>query len=182
MKATHMAVVVPIDRTEANANDIRTAVWQEAAKLLLPQLGKAYARFEPACSAWGRAVCQPYGVVLGKTEPELFLYLFGAARAYQQASIQFHMKEFLDGIEPISKNEQAGVTVYSVQVKGDGENMAPHMLWHLAMIAGELMPDCGVYFLREQQAFVDNTLEKTVLNHLNRYALCVVTLAREETK
>ena len=92
------------------------------------------------------------------------------------------MTEFLDGIEPISKNEQAGVTVYSVQVKGDGENMAPHMLWHLAMIAGELMPDCGVYFPREQQAFVDDTLEKKGLNHLNRYALCMVTLAMEEAK
>ena len=166
MKASHLAVVVPIDPAETNGNATRTEVWQKTAELLMTQLGKRHSRFEPAVQVWKQTVGQPFGVVMGKKDPAMFLYFYAAAKAHQEAAIRYHMAGFLDGIEPISKNEQAGVSVYAVEVKDDGKDMAPHMLWHIAMITGELLPDCGIYYLREKRAVADDEMDKQVLSHL----------------
>ena len=180
MKTIHMAVVVPIEPDQENDGITREAVWCKTTRLLMPQLGKTFTRFEPSAAAWRQKVGQPFGVVLGKSEPALFLYFYTAAKAYQEAAIKFHLAGFLDGLEPTMKNEQGDATVYAIEVKGDGKEIAPHMLWHVAMINGELLPDCGIYHLREKRAFVDETQDRQILSHLDRYALCVVTLAMED--
>lgn len=179
MKTSHLAMVIPIDTAEKNDQSIRAAVWQMATELLLPQLGKRYSRFEPANKAWKQTVNQPFGVVIGRNDPAVFLYFYAAGKSHQEAAIQFHMASFLEGLEPIIKNEQAGVAMYAVQICGDGSDVAPHMLWHVALMNGELLPDCGIYFAQEKRALADDALDKHVLSHLEHYAMCVVTLTLE---
>ncbi len=182
MRFNHLAVVVPVDTGAQNEGMLRTEVWGKVTRLLTPSLGKLYARFEPATAAWGQTLSDPYGVVLGKSEPALFLYFYEAAKTQQERAIQFHMKGFLDGLEPIAKNEDAGISVFRMEVKGDGEAMGAHMLWHMSMITGELLPDCGVYYLARKEAFAADTLNEDVLGHLPSYALCMVTLVVEDAE
>lgn len=181
MYASHLAIIVPVgDLTAQNENALRGAVWGRVTTFLLSRLGKGFTRFEPATGAWRQKVDRPFGVVIGKTDPALFLYLYTAAKAKQEEAIHFHMKHFLDGIEPICKTKDESMAVYTVNVTGEHDEVAHHMFWHMAMINGELQPDCGLYYLAEREAFASDALCEKVLRHVERYALCLVTLSIEE--
>lgn len=175
-----LAIVFPIAGDTESDNALRQALWIKATELLIPQLGKAYARFEPALSAWKQKIDRPYSVILGRSDPALFLYFFAAAKANQEAAIRFHMESFLGGMEPIDQREEDGAIICSVSFKGTGEDVAPHMLWHIGMISGELLNDCGIYYALQRQAVASNALEKEIVEHVSRYALCMVTLMTEE--
>ena len=84
MKFCNMAVVVPVDRLAGNDEALRAQVWGKVSELLLPALGKLYRQFNPSNGAWGHKLVRPFGVILGKQEPELFLTMFLAAQQAQQ--------------------------------------------------------------------------------------------------
>lgn len=75
-RSTTLAIVHPVDKLQGSDDAVRTQVWEETTHLLTPMLGKLYARFEPAQKAWRQATYTPLGVVLGRTDPALFLYFF----------------------------------------------------------------------------------------------------------
>ncbi|MEG2678658.1 MAG: hypothetical protein RR949_01895 [Oscillospiraceae bacterium] len=181
MKTTSMAVVVPVENPAQDDAASRTLVWSKVVELLKPGLGKLYHRFQPATAAWAQALSHPLGVVMGKTEPALFLYLYGAAKVQQGKAINFHMDSLLGELEPGTKIQDGKITGYVVEVKGDGENLGPHLLWHMGMMTGALLPDCGVYYLAHKEAFAADALDREVLTNVPGYALCMVTLAVEET-
>lgn len=180
MKANPMAIIVPANPAAVSANELRTAVWETVTELLLPKLGKYFSRFEPAAFAWNQRLDRPFGVVLGREDPALFLYYYNTAKAMQQHMIKRHMLPILENLNPIIKDEKDGLSVYAVEMKGDGTELGAHMAWHLAMIAGELQPDCGLYFAAEQEAYANDVLEKEVMSNMGRYALCVVNLVAKE--
>ena len=72
MLTTNVAIVAPV--TEIDDRAAREAVWQQVTERILPQIGKLCTRFEPSGGAWGQKVSSPYSVVLGRSEPALFLY------------------------------------------------------------------------------------------------------------
>ncbi len=182
MKANPMAIIVPANPAALSENELRSAVWETVTELLLPKLGKYFSRFEPATFAWKQRLEQPFGIVFGKKDPALFLYYYMSAKAMQQEMIQRHMAAFLDNMEPLGKSESNGRTIIAMGVKGDGQELGAHLSWHLSMITGELQPDAGLYFAAEKESFVSDTLDKKVLNNLERYALCVVNLVETEEK
>lgn len=182
MRVNPMAVIVPANLAADDENKLRMAVWQKVTELLLPRLGKDFSRFEPATIAWNQRLDKPFGVVLGRDDPALFLYYYNTAKSMQQHMIKRHMAAFLENIEPIAKDGKDGVAIYAVEVKGDGKELGAHLAWHLAMIAGELQPDCGLYFATEREAYANDTLEKKVLENMERYALCVVNLVEKENQ
>lgn len=176
-----LAIVFP---TEGNLSDdaLRQMLWGKAAELVKPLLGKTCVRFEPAFDAWAQKIDRPYGVILGRSDPALFLYFYATAKKKQEAAVHFHMNAFLGGMEPIEKHEDNDRIIYSVQLTGAGEEFSAHMMWHVAMMSGELVNDCGIYYAVPRQAVASNALEKEILKHSDRYALCMVTLVTEETE
>lgn len=180
MKVNPLAIIVPVNPSAGDSNSQLLGIWQVATELLLPKLGKDFSRFEPAAFAWKQKINKPYGVVLGRDDPALFLYCYSAAKATQQHMIKQHMRPILENLNPIIEDKKEGLSVFAVGLKDNGEEMGAHMLWHVAMIAGDIMPDCGLYFAKEKEAYANDQLEKKVLENLERYALCVVNLVEKE--
>jgi len=180
MKVNPLAVIVPVNPTTGDSNARLFEVWQIVTELLLPKLGKDFSRFEPAAFAWKQKLNKPYGVVLGCDDPALFFYCYSAAKAMQQHMIKRHMRPILENLNPIIEDKKERLSVFAVELKDNGAEMGAHMLWHVAMIAGDIQPDCGLYFAREKEAYANDELEKKVLENLERYALCVVNLVEKE--
>ena len=90
-RSTTLAIVHPVDKLQGSDDAVRTQVWAETTQLLTPMLGKLYARFEPAQKAWRQATYTPLGVVLGRTDPALFLYFFSYGKTVQKESMEFHL-------------------------------------------------------------------------------------------
>ena len=66
MNVSHLAVIVPVDGLPQDMEEANQEVWGTVTHLLLPHLGKCYAKFYPARKAWGYRVPETFGVVLGK--------------------------------------------------------------------------------------------------------------------
>ena len=180
MRYNNLAVVVPTQNFPGSDQTLRETVWQQVTQLLLPQLGTLYTRFQPAEQAWTQAVDRPFGVVLGRSDPALFLYFYTAAKASQEAAIHSHIEKVMDGVDIAEKHMEPGVTMYTVEVKGNNQAMEAHMQWHIAMMGGQLLPDFGIYFTAQKQAFADKALDKKVISNLGDYALCMVNLIQED--
>ncbi len=180
MRVNQLVMVVPVPGPGMDDAAVRTEVWQQVSAFLLQYLGKRYVRFEPATLAWNQKVEQPFGVILGRSDPALFLYLYAMGKKFQDEAIQFHLDGFLKNMEVDQTLEHGRVLFCSMSVKGDSENLKPHLMWHLSMMKGELLPDCALYYLREKQAHATEDLDEKVLSHLDRYALCAVSLVMEE--
>jgi len=54
--------------------------------------------------------------------------------------------------------------------KGDTAEARGHMEWHIASMFGELMPDCGIYFLREGRSYLNEAEHKKILCNMKDYA------------
>ena len=65
--------------------------------------------------------------------------------------------------------------------KGDTAEARSHMEWHIASMFGELMPDCGIYFLREGRSYLNEAEHQKILCNMKDYAICVVKLVWEDT-
>lgn len=177
MKSTQLALVFPLGDHHKNDNAARISVWSEAVAILQPLLGKVCSRFEPSVRAWKQDINQPFGVVLGRSEPAQFLYFYATGKHVQNEAMRFHLSGFLDQLEPVGENgEDSGI--YAVQITpGKNDALAAHLFWHISAMAGEVLPDLGIYFVKEKQAVVSDETDKEILSHIERYAICMVTLA-----
>ena len=88
MNVSHLAVIVPVDGLPQDMEEASQEVWGTVTHLLLPHLGKCYAKFYPARKAWGYRVPETFGVVLGKITPDRFLRLYFEACQAQAAAIR----------------------------------------------------------------------------------------------
>lgn len=180
MKFNYLAVIIPMKWLSQNTDLARTQAWAAISQLMLPDLGKLYARFYPAANPWGQDIPTPFGVVLGREDPVKFLNIFYQAKKKQEEAVAFHSAEMLKNID-IDHTERIGDTlICHVNAGESSEPLAAHTLWHVAMASGVLMPDCGVYYLEQKQATISPEQEKAVLGHPADYALCTVTLEAME--
>ncbi|MFI3293291.1 MAG: hypothetical protein SNI70_07205 [Rikenellaceae bacterium] len=179
MRATNLVIVVPTPPNETSEQRIAEIVWPQVTQLLLPKLGKYYARFEPATSAWGQHISKPFSVFAGKASPAEFLYFYTHGRVQQENAIHHHLEALGECIKPVSKSEDEDSMMF-VFSTSDAEKSQAHLNWHLAMISGSLLPDAGLYFLHKKEAIVTDEIQTHVLAHREQYALCVVTLVAKE--
>ena len=100
MNVSHLAVIVPVDGLPQDMEEASQEVWGTVTHLLLPHLGKCYAKFYPARKAWGYRVPETFGVVLGKITPDRFLRLYFEACQAQAAAIHFHVTELVKTVDP----------------------------------------------------------------------------------
>lgn len=182
MKASHMAVVVPMDALPQDREKARQEVWGTVTSLLLPALGKLYGRFYPAVQAWGNRIGRPYGVILGSEAPEQFLLLYLAGRRAQADAIAYHTDALLKTVDPKQLAMIEETLLCPVVVDGRDNEQTAHAVWHIALHKGALLPDCGMYYTALGRALIGRKEEQMILDDPARYALCVVTLEKLEAQ
>lgn len=182
MKINYLAVIVPRKWLPQNTEQARTQAWAAVTQLLLPDLGELYSRFYPAGRPWGQDIASPYSVVLGREEPVTFLNLFYQAKQKRDDAVAFHSIQMLSNIN-FNQTEQIGDTlVYHVTADGSSKALEAHSAWHLAMMKGVFLPDCGLYYLEHKKAMPDPNQEKAVSAYPAGYVLCAVTLEMMEVQ
>ena len=78
MKSLDMVIVVPVSGLTRGDEALRLQVCEKVTALLRPELGKLYRQFNPSGGVWEHRISRPFGVVLGKQEPEVFHRLLAA--------------------------------------------------------------------------------------------------------
>ena len=182
MEISYLAVIVPRRWLPQNTEQARIQAWAAVTQLLLPNLGKFYSRCYPACRPWGHNISAPYSVVLGREDPVTFLNVFHHAKKKQEEAIAYHSMGMLNNIN-FDQTEQIGEALVC-HVTADGSNAAlqAHSIWHLAVMEGAFLPDCGLYYLEQKRAVLSPEQERAVSTCPGNYALCAATLDLEEDK
>lgn len=181
MKYNYLAVIIPAKWLPQNTEQARTQAWAAATQLLLPDLGKLYSRFYPADQPWGQALTYPFSVVLGREDPVTFLNVLYQAKKKQDEAVAYHSAGMLRNIDLDRTQKIGDALVCHVSPEGSNPALTAHSLWHLAMMEGMFLPDCGLYYLEQRRSVINPELEKTVTAHPGDYALCAVTLEMEAT-
>lgn len=146
-------------------------------------LGKLYARFEPAQKAWRQATYTPLGVVLGRTDPALFLYFFSYGKTVQKESMEFHLSGLMNSLDVEQKMDNGSIHGFVMSPKENREEaVAAHAAWHVGMTCGEIFPDSGIYFAAVKQATISDKLAEDIAKNMEQYAISLVRLYAEEVE
>ena len=178
MKSCEMVIVVPVDRLAGNEEALRSQVWGKVSELLLPALGKLYRQFNPSDGAWGHTLVRPFGVILGKQEPEQFLALFLAGRQAQQEAMEFHASAMIAKADMSSAQKIGDSLVCPMVVDGSDPELMAHAIWHISLHKGAPLPDCGIYYEGLGRAVASMEEQRAVLANPAGYALCTVNLSQ----
>lgn len=124
--------------------------------------GSLYARFEPAQKAWRQATYTPLGVVLGRTDPALFLYFFSYGKTVQKESMEFHLSGLMNSLDVTQKIGDEDIRGF-VMSQGEPRRSCGcarrvacgHDLW------GNI-PDSGIYFAAVKQAAISDKLAEDI--------------------
>ncbi len=180
MRSTTLAIIHSVSGMTGTDENLRRQVWMQTAELLKPMLGKVCGRFEPAAKAWGQDVDKPYGTILGRCDPALFLYFFATGQEVQSKAVKHHMNAFMCQFDLGEKHQDGEMTGFTLNPKSDaGQEIAVHLQWHLGMMAGEVFPDSGIYVAPARQSVVSEKLSEQILKHIGDYAISVVRICDE---
>ena len=178
MKFCNMAVIVPVDKLAENEEALRAQVWGKVSELLLPALGKLYRQFNPSNGAWGLKLVRPFGVILGKQEPEQFLALFLAGQQAQQDAMEFHLSAMIEKTDVSNAQKIGDSLVCPMIVDGKDPELMAHAIWHISLQKGAPLPDCGIYYEGLGRAVASMEEQRAILANPAGYALCTVTLSQ----
>ena len=179
-RTTTLAIVHPVDKLQGSDDAVRTQVWAETTQLLNPMLGKLYARFEPAQKAWRQATYTPLGVVLGRTDPALFLYFFSYGKTMQKEAMEFHLSGLMNSLDVTQKIGDEDIRGFVMSPRENSEEAAvAHAAWHVGMTCGEIFPDSGIYFAAVKQATISDKLAEDIAKNMEQYAISLVRLYAE---
>ena len=96
--------------------------------VIVPQMGKLCTRFEPSGGAWGQKVSSPYSVILGRSEPALFLYFYASAKHQLDERAKAHLDGFLEHLEIGNEQTVGDTKMCTAYLKGDTAE-APVPTW-----------------------------------------------------
>lgn len=179
-RSTTLAIVHPVDKLQGSDDAVRTQVWAETTHLLIPMLGKLYARFEPAQKAWRQATYTPLGVVLGRTDPALFLYFFSYGKTVQKEAMEFHLSGLMNSLDVDQKVDNGNIHSLVMSPRENSEEaVAAHAAWHVGMTCGEIFPDSGIHFAAVKQATISDKLTEDIAKNMEQYAISLVHLYAE---
>lgn len=179
MGKNYLSLVVPTKGLSANS--VVSEVWGEATKQLLPYMGKLYTSFYPEVQIENRKAVNPYGVILGKNDPETFLELYAVAKIVQQAAMEYHLKPLIDQANS-NPDLRTDDTLVCVINDNSSTEVQSHALWNLMLHEGVPLPDCGIYYIGLGSALVPPEKDLEIFRHLSDYAICVVVLEIEQVQ
>ena len=176
-KTAVMALLHPTEGLSEDDKALCEQLWAKTTELLKPKLGKLYKRFEPAGKAWGNAINKPFGVVLGRSDPQAFLLFYVNAKQAQERAVKYHMGGVLGNLDLGEEFADGNLRGFTATPKEGGEkDMSAHLFWHVGMMTGELFPDAGIYYVPARQAVISEALDRQILSSIGNYALSVVRL------
>ena len=182
MKANIMAIIHEADKLPKQEPAARAQIWTNTAQLLLPGLGKLYSKFYPATRAWGKTVGDPLGVILGACTPEKLIAFYIEASQAQRRAVEFHLTPLLDGIDPEKLVRAGDALICPVSVDMEDKAVSSHAIWHLSIMNGALLPDCGVYHASKSSAVVSPEDSRSIIGNAANYAMCLVAVEPMEVQ
>lgn len=180
----YFTIVLPLNdkaqamlRQESSRYQLRSMLWSIAAERMKALLGKTCSMFAPAVTpAWCSAPV-PFGVALGAVEPHEFLMCYFSAQKTQEDEIHARVRR----IEAMGKtvftkqlNDHVEMVVMSMNM--EDPELRREMEFANRFFRGDITAACGLYYVGLDQCHIEEDVEKTILSHLDKYAVCVAEL------
>lgn len=181
MKSCDMVIIVPVDGVTGE-EAMRVQVWETVAELLRPELGKLYRQFNPSGSVWEHKYPRPFGVVLGRQEPEVFRELLKAGEEAQHEAAAYHLEAMIRKADLGSTQKIGNMQFYSTVVDGSDPELLAHTVWNILIQEGAPIPDCGIYYASLGRASASEQERSEIVQNLDQYALCMVSFGQEAIK
>ena len=178
MKSLDMVIVVSISGLTGTDESLRLQAWGTVTNLLRPELGKLYRQFNPSNGVWEHKISRPFGVVLGKQEPEVFRQLLVAGEEAQREAVAFHTAGMLRKADLGGAQKIGDMLLCSTVVDGSDPELLAHGVWHILMQKGTPVPDCGIYYAALHRASATEEERREVIDHADEYAACMVVLSQ----
>lgn len=180
----YFTIVMPLSDTaqamiglKSGQYQLRATLWSCAAERMKPLLGKTCSMFAPAVAP---AYCNspvPFGVALGAVEPHEFLMRYFAAQQAQESELQARVQRIRDmGRTVFSKQFSEEVEVALVAMDMSDPAFQREMEYTNRFFQGDITAACGLYYLGPDRCHVEEDVEKSILSHLDEYAVCVAEL------
>lgn len=173
-----MVIVVPVDKFKGNDEALRLQAWEKVSTLLRRDLGKLYRQFSPSGSVWEHKYPRPFGVVLGRQEPEVFRKLLKAGEEAQHEAVTYHVEAMLRKTDLNSTQKIGDMLLCSTVVDGSDPELLAHTVWNILIQEGAPVPDCGIYYAALHRASATEEERREVIDHADKYAACMVALSR----
>lgn len=178
MRSCDMVIVVPVDKFKGNDEALRLQAWEKVSTLLRRDLGKLYRQFSPSGSVWEHKYPRPFGVVLGRQEPEVFRKLLKAGEEAQHEAVAYHVEAMLRKTDLNSTQKIGDMLLCSTVVDGSDPELLAHTVWNILIQEGAPVPDCGIYYAALHRASATEEERREVIDHADKYAACMVALSR----
>ena len=180
----YFTVVMPLDDKAqgmigliSGQYQLRAALWSHAAERMKPLLGKTCSMFAPAVAPAYCGGPVPFGVALGAVEPYEFLIRYFAAQQAQENEIKDRVERIRSmGRTVLSKQISEKVEVALVAMDMSNPALQGEMEFANRFFQGDITAACGLYYLEPDRCHVEEDVEKSILAHLDGYAVCVAEL------
>ena len=186
MRHSDLAIIFSTAGLTGSDKELRENIWAQTTALLTPSLGKAFNRFEPASEVWEQKIKEPFSVILGRSDPEGFLFFYTTGRKIQEKSVESHLDALMQSFNFGEAFENDHARGFSMSPKaGCEEKVSAHLFWHTGMMCGEVFPDAGIYFAAARQAVIGQALHNEILKDVGHYAIALVRFydkAQEESQ
>mgnify|MGYP004485203675 CR=1 FL=1 len=182
MRSCDMVIVVPVDQFKGNDEALRLQAWEKVSTLLRRDLGKLYRQFSPSGSVWEHKYPRPFGVVLGRQEPEVFRKLLKAGEEAQHEAVAYHVEAMLRKTDLNSTQKIGDMLLCSTVVDGSDPELLAHTVWNILIQEGAPVPDCGIYYASLGRASASEQERSEIMQNLDQYALCMVSFGQEAIK
>ena len=182
MKSLDMVIVVSISGLAGTDESLRLQAWGTVTNLLRPELGKLYRQFNPSNGVWEHKISRPFGVVLGKQEPEVFRQLLAAGEEAQREAVAFHTAGMLRKADLGGAQKIGDMLLCSTVVDGSDPELLAHTVWNILIQEGAPIPDCGIYYASLGRASASEQERSEIMQNLDQYALCMVNFGQEAIK
>lgn len=182
MKSLDMVIVVPVSGLTGGDEVLRLQVWEKVTALLRPELGKLYRQFNPSDGVWEHRISRPFGVVLGKQEPEVFRRLLAAGEEAQREAVAFHTAGILRKSDLGDAQMIGNMLFCSTVVSSNDSELLAHLTWNIMFQEGAPVPDCGIYYASLGRASASEQERSEIMLNLDQYALCMVSFGQEAIK
>lgn len=136
MKSLDMVIVVSISGLAGTDESLRLQAWGTVTNLLRPELGKLYRQFNPSNGVWEHKISRPFGVVLGKQEPEVFRQLLAAGEEAQREAVAFHTAGMLRKANLGGAQKIGDMLLCSTVVDGSDPELLAHTVWNILIQEG----------------------------------------------
>lgn len=182
MKFLDMVIVISVDGFTGTDESLRLQAWGTVTNLLRPELGKLYRQFNPSNGVWEHKISRPFGVVLGKQEPEAFRQLLVAGEEAQREAVAFHTAGMLRKADLGGAQKIGDMLLCSTVVDGSDPELLAHTVWNILIQEGAPIPDCGIYYASLGRASASEQERSEIMQNLDQYALCMVSFGQEAIK